>query len=80
MNFRSEVKNLGRNWEAETGTVATTDLGKFLRSEFVAKIMKFIGCELLDVTKIHILELDHFEQHSPRYSKFFKGWSWENTH
>ena len=37
MDFGSEVKNLGRNWEAETGIVTTTDLGKFPRSELVAK-------------------------------------------
>jgi len=29
MNFGSEVKNLGKNWDGETGTVATIDLGKF---------------------------------------------------
>jgi len=37
MNFGIKVKNLGRNWEAETGTVATTDLEKFPRSQLVAK-------------------------------------------
>jgi len=31
-SFGIEVKNLGRNWEAETGTVATLDLEKFPRS------------------------------------------------
>ena len=37
MNFGIEVKNLGRNWEAETGSVATIDLEKFPRSNLVAK-------------------------------------------
>ena len=37
MKFGNEVKNLGKNQEAETGTVATTDLGNFPRSELVAK-------------------------------------------
>ena len=37
MNFGNEVKNLGKNSEAETGIVATTDLGKFPRSELAAK-------------------------------------------
>jgi len=37
MDFGSEVKNLGKNWEAETGTVATMELGKFPRSKLVAK-------------------------------------------
>ena len=61
MDFGSEVKNLGKNWQAETGTVVATDLGKFPRSELLLKIMKFIGCELLDATKIPILELNYFE-------------------
>jgi len=30
-------KTWAKNWEAETGTVATMDLGKFPRSELVAK-------------------------------------------
>ena len=37
MNFGSEAKNLVRFWEAEIGTAATTDLGKFPRAELVAK-------------------------------------------
>jgi len=37
MNFGIEVKNLGWNWEAETGSVATMDLEKFPRSNLVAK-------------------------------------------
>ena len=61
MNFGSEVKNLGRNWEAESGTIATTNWKNSLGHNWLLKIMKFIGGELLDVTKILVLELDRFE-------------------
>ena len=37
MDFGSEVKNLGRNCEAETRTITTTYLGKFPKLELVAK-------------------------------------------
>ena len=61
MNFGSEVKNLGRNWEAETGTIATTVWKNSLGHNWLLKIMKFIRGKLLDVTKIPVLESDHFK-------------------
>ena len=80
MNFGSEVKNLDKNWEAKIGTVATTVWKNFLGHNSLLKIMKFIGSELLDVTKIPVLESAHCEQHGPQCNKFFKGLSWENSH
>ena len=61
MNFGIKVKNLDRNWEAETGTVATTDLEKFPRSQLVAKNYEIYWYELLVVMKISVMESNHFE-------------------
>ena len=61
MDFAIEVKSLDRNWEVETGTVATTVWKNSLGHNGLLKILEFIGGELLDVKKILVLESDHFE-------------------
>jgi len=44
----------------ETGMVATTVWKNSLGHNWLLKILKFIGSELLDVIKILVLESDHF--------------------
>jgi len=54
MNFEIEVQNLGRNWEAKIGSVATMDLEKFHGFE----------------QKFFVLESDRSECYSPQCNKF----------